>query len=78
MVKMSVLADALKKIVNAEKAGKRQVNIELYFPHSLPVRAPALAQLLALSPPRYYAPARRERLCALLDGGRRVAVMCAD
>jgi hypothetical protein len=26
MVKMSVLAEALKKLVNAEKAGKRQVN----------------------------------------------------
>ena len=36
MVKMSIMNDALKNIVNAEKAGKRQVNI-FYFPHSLSV-----------------------------------------
>ena len=31
MVKMSVLNDALKMMVNAEKAGKRQVNILVYI-----------------------------------------------
>ena len=37
---MSVLNDCLKKMVNAEKSGKRQVNIiSLYFPHSLSVQA---------------------------------------
>ncbi len=37
MVKMSVINDALKNIVNAEKAGKRQVCYEILQPQSLPV-----------------------------------------
>ena len=37
MVKMSVINDALKNIVNAEKAGKRQVCDVILQPLSLPV-----------------------------------------
>ena len=37
MVKMSVINDALKNIVNAEKAGKRQVCDVFLQPLSLPV-----------------------------------------
>jgi ribosomal protein S8 len=37
MVKMSVINDALKNIVNAEKAGKRQVCETFLQPLSLPV-----------------------------------------
>ena len=37
MVKMSVINDALKNIVNAEKAGKRQVCDAILQPLSLPV-----------------------------------------
>ena len=37
MVKMSVINDALKNIVNAEKAGKRQVCDVILQPPSLPV-----------------------------------------
>jgi len=34
MVKMSVINDALKNMVNAEKAGKRQVKTSLFMPAS--------------------------------------------
>ena len=45
MVKMSVLADCLKNIVNAEKAGKRQVCDKFKQPLSLLVEE-ALSRIL--------------------------------
>ena len=70
MVKMSVLNDALKNIVNAEKAGKRQVNPSLFAREAL---VAAIDKILSYRDPHFnsrylmfgFAKCRRHALSAL-------------